>query len=659
MSHHAKDGHRVATSQSDRPAAGLAGFIRAGLLTAMIALSITWVLDIPIMFNLGLLQEQFLLMIVALSAGAAFLGGRAAPGPLDKLLAVAAVASWSYGAWQFPHWIVDASRAPDKWIPAVIALLTLLLAVRRLCGTAIAIVALACIAYGLFGHFAPGLLQANYTEPRRLMIYLYTDANAVAGVALQVAASVVVAFLVFSRVLQTSGAGNFFDDVAMSLLGHYRGGPAKVAVASSAMFGIINGSTVANVVSSGVVTIPLMIRNGMRPAFAAAVEAVSSNAGQMTPPVMGATAFLIADFLQVPYSDVVMAAAIPAFIFYVVMYVQLDAYAARNKLVGLPRSMLPRFGAAIAAGWIFIIPIALLTGLMFFFAVAIEKAALLSAVVMVLVGAIKQRRLDWRGLLKGVTVGAGDDALAVLLVSAAAGIVVGTLNISGLGFLITLVLAAVGKAGGLVLLLLVTAFVALVLGMGMPTAAVYVLLAVLLGPTMVQLGVEPMAAHFFIFYFGLLSMLTPPVAIASFAAASLARAGLGETSIEGLKLSASTYLLPFIFVMNPALLGIGSWSEVLVAIATTLAGGALIGWSAVGAVGSRALPGWRAAVVVLVGAVTSFSSIWAHDTPVGAWIAALGALGFAYAISVPSRQAESARVPRGTASARMRSERAP
>lgn len=658
MPDHAKDGPQVVPPEPSRPATGLVAYIRAGLLTLMILLSITWVLDIPIMLNLGLLQEQFLLVIVALSAGAAFLGRDCRPSTLDKVLAVAAVLSWTYGAWQFPQWIVDASRGPDKWIPAVVALLTLLLAVRRLCGTAISIVALVCIAYGLFGHFAPGLLQANYTEPRRLMIYLYTDANAVAGVALQVAASVVVAFLVFSRVLQTSGAGNFFDDVAMSLLGHYRGGPAKVAVASSAMFGIINGSTVANVVASGVVTIPLMIKNGMRPAFAAAVEAVASNAGQMTPPVMGATAFLIADFLQVPYADVVTAAAIPALIFYVVMYIQLDAYAARHKLVGLPRGMLPRFGAAIASGWVFLVPIVLLIALMFFFAVAIEKAALLSAVVMVVIGALKSRKLNGRALLHGVTVGAGDDALAVLLVSAAAGIVVGTLNISGLGFLITLVLAAVGKAGGLIALLLVTAFVALVLGMGMPTAAVYVLLAVLLGPTMVQLGVEPMAAHFFIFYFGLLSMLTPPVAIASFAAASLARSGLGETSIEGLKLSASTYLLPFVFVMNPALLGIGSWSEVMVAVATTLAGGAMIGWSAVGAVCSRALPGWRAAVVALVGAVATFSSVWAHDLPLLACLASLAALGFAYLVSLPAGRGEGAPVPLGAA-ARVQSERAP
>src|SRR5690606_11267589 len=235
-----------------------------------------------------------------------------------------------------------------------------------------------------------------------------------------------------------------------------------------------------------------------------------------TPPVMGATAFLIAEFLQIPYRDVVIAAAIPAGIFYLVMYFQIDSYAARLGLVGLPKSELPRLSTVLADGWIYIVPIALLVSLMFGEGMRVDRAAIYASIAMIARGALKRRDFAWGRLVEAITVGVGREMVPILLVSAAAGIVIGTLNISGLAFTITLLLTHVGENAGIFAMLLITGIIALVLGMGLPTSAVYVLLSVVLAPALVKMGIVPLAAHLFIFYLGMMSFLTPPVAMSSY-----------------------------------------------------------------------------------------------------------------------------------------------
>jgi TRAP transporter 4TM/12TM fusion protein len=550
------------------------------LILALIVLAgIGWIIDVPRRLGVTLLQEHFL----ALVAGLATAGGlllHPLPGRwrwLDSLGAAAAAAAWLWMAWNFRDWMLDmANRGPEKWVPGVVALLLMLEALRRSCGNAIAILVGVIAAYGFLGHLLPGPAEAAFTRPTRLVLYLYADSNGVPGLVLNVAASVVLGFIVFGAALRALGGAEVFTDGALRMMGRYRGGPAKVAILSSGLFGTVSGSTVANVMSSGVVTIPLMKRSGFPARYAAGIEAVASNGGQIAPPVMGATAFLIAEFLQVSYIEVVKAAIVPALIYYLVLFLQVDAYAQRHGLRGLRRDELPRLGATLRRGWVFLLPIALLVWLLFWQNWPPGRAALAAALACLPAGLYCTRILPgwrfWRDFLSD----AGRTLVPILLISAAAGIVVGVVNITGIGFTLTMQLGQIGALYGMLPLLLVSAVAAIVLGMGMPTAAVYVVLSVLLAPALVRAGVEPMAAHLFILYFGLLSMITPPVAIATYAAASLARADFWQAGTTGLRLAVAAYLLPFAFCINPSLLLLGDLQGIVAAVVAALAAGYLL-----------------------------------------------------------------------------------
>ncbi|MEZ5741790.1 MAG: TRAP transporter fused permease subunit [Burkholderiaceae bacterium] len=613
----------------------LANGFRDLCLALISVLGFFWLLDGPTRLRLPLLDEHLYLVIAGLVTAAGLLsrpfGQRA--GALEIVLGLLAIAMWSWGAWRYEEWLIlGGYRDPSRWLTGLVALVLLIEAVRRHGGNAIAILIVLIAAYGFAGHLLPGVLEAQYTEPRRLIGFLFVDTNGVPGIVLGVASTVVLAFIFFSKCLEATGAGRFFDQLAMSLLGQYRGGPAKVAVASSSLFGMISGSSVANVVSSGSVTIPLMKRSGVKPEYAAAVEAVASNAGQLTPPVMGATAFLIAEFLQVPYSDVVVAAIVPAFVFYVVLLVQIDSHAARHRLRGLPRAELPRLLQVLRHGWPFAVPIGVLVYTMFVLGYSVSRAALYASAVMLALALLTRQPVRWRRLLHGLTVGVGQDMLAILLVSAGAGVVIGVLNISGLSFSITLLLTHVGESWGVLVMLVLTAGLAVVLGMGIPTAAVYVLLSVVLAPALTKIGLMPLAAHMFIFYFGLMSMLTPPVAIASYAAASIAGADLWRTSWQGLRLGFSGYLLPFVFVLNPALLWQDTLAAGLLAAGSVILSGAMLGWAAEGSLGARPM-GAIARVVLLAGALlVGSSTVWlgAHSW----WVLPISAAGAALVLAL-------------------------
>jgi TRAP transporter 4TM/12TM fusion protein len=592
----------------------LAEGIRRAFLAAITILSIAWIFDVPLQVGLGgIIQEQFFLLVCGLVTGAGFVQapfGRRA-GWLEVTLAIVALLVWGWAAWHYPVWVVESTvRDPERWVPGLIGLILLLLALYKNVGLAITLTMGLIGLYGFVGHWFPGVLEGQYTEPRRMLMYLYFDSNGVPGLVLAVATTVVLSFIVFSKALETAGAGLFFDRISMALLGNYRGGPAKVCVVSSAMFGVISGSAVANVVSSGIVTIPLMIRAGFRPSMAAGIEASSSTAGQFTPPVMGATAFLIAEFLQIPYTDVVIAAAIPAAIFYIVMFIQIDVYAARLGLVGLPREELPSVWRELWAGGIFLVPIALLLYLMFWEGVRVERAAIYATVAMLVLGALKRRSIDWRGLTEAITVGVGREMIPILLVSAGAGIVIGVLNISGLAFTITLLLSQVGQSAGIFTMLLITAVIAIVLGMGLPTSAVYVLLSVVLAPALVKMGINPLAAHMFLFYLGMMSFLTPPVAMSSYTAGAIAGADLWTTSVDAIRTGASGYLLPFVFALNPALILHGTVAEVIFAVATVLLSGAYLSWAAERGIGRVPLTTAERVLSLALAFVIGTATLW-------------------------------------------------
>lgn len=592
----------------------LAEWIGRALLAAITILSVAWVFNVPFLLGWGgIVQEQFYLLIAGLVTGAGFIQApfRRRAGAIELALALVALAAWVYAAHHFNEWIVDpANRPPEKWIPGLLAIGLLLLSLYRNVGLAITLTMGLIGAYSFVGHWFPGVFEGQYVEPRRLVLYLYFDPNGVPGLVLGVATTLVLSFIVFSKSLEAAGAAHFFDRLAMATFGRYRGGPAKVAVVSSGLFGMINGSPVANVASSGIVTIPLMIRTGVRPAMAAGIEATASYAGQITPPVMGATAFLIAEFLQIPYRDVVIAAAIPAALFYLVLYLQVDTYAARHGLVGLPRSELPRARDALVEGWIFLVPIAVLIYLLFWEGTRVERAAVYAAAIMLLLAVIKQRQIKWSSIAEAMTIGVGREMVPILLVSAAAGIVIGSLNISGLAFTITLLLTQVGTHAGVLAMLAVTGVIAILLGMGLPTSAVYVLLSVVLAPALVKMGLFELSAHMFIFYLGMMSFLTPPVAMASYTAAAIARTDLWTTSIGALRVGMSGYLLPFMFVLNPALILHGSVTEIFFAIASVALSGAFLAFAAEGAMGALPLRRIERILALALAAMVGTSTLW-------------------------------------------------
>jgi TRAP transporter 4TM/12TM fusion protein len=388
-----------------------------------------------------------------------------------------------------------------------------------------------------------------------------------------VACTIVVSFLFFGALLGRSGGAHFFTDLAIAALGNFRGGAAKIAVVASSLFGTISGNAVANVVATGVVTIPMMKQSGYKAHHAGAIEAVASTGGQLMPPVMGAAAFIMAELLGTSYSEIVIAATIPAILYYVALFIQTDLEAAKSNIAPIPRSEISPLRKVLLEGWYFIVPFAVLIGGLFWMNLTPETAALYASIALIVCGFFgnyRNKRMGPRDLVESL-VETGRSSLDILMIAAAAGFIIGVLNVSGLNFALTIALVHLG-AGNLVLLLVLAAAIAIVLGMGMPTVGVYVLLAALVAPALTEVGVPAMAAHLFVLYFGMMSMTTPPVAVAAFAAASIAQSDPIRTGFAGVKFGWSAYIVPFLFVSSPTLLMQGSVVDVTVAVFTAIMG---------------------------------------------------------------------------------------
>ena len=548
---------------------------------SLVILGILWIFDLPVRLNIGVVTASYISMMLAVAIAAGFIirpisDSKYAP-IIDISLGFLAITSWGWAGYNHISWLTDlANRGIEKWLPGVIAILLLIEALRRYCGYAITILTVFFIFYGFFGFYFPGILEGTEVNPSRLILYFYSDTGGVPGLILSIVCSIVFGFLLMGELLKISGAGQFLTDSSLSLMGHYRGGPAKVSIVASSIFGSISGSTVGNVMSTGVVSIPLMKKTGLPGYFAAAVEAIASNGGQLAPPVMGATAFLIAEFLDIPYIEVVVAAALPALIYYFILFAQVDFMAKDNNLKGLSRSELPRFSLLLRTRGLHLIPIFLLIFLMFGIGLQPAKSAIISGFSAYFFGLIMgESKLNKENLSAFVN-SVSQTMIPIILIGGAAGIIVGVLNITGLGFNLTLGLTEIGKNYGLISMLILTGMVAIILGMGMPTAAVYIVLSVVLAPAVIEMGIPVLAAHLFIFYFGLLSMITPPVAVASFVAAGIADASMWKTSFTAMKLGIAAYLLPFLFVFNDSLLFKGTWIEILYISLTCLVSGLIL-----------------------------------------------------------------------------------
>lgn len=492
----------------------------------------------------------------------------------DQAAALLAFLCAAFVAIRYPVLSEEVTLHPwQGLVPAIILLVLFMEGLRRTSGNAITYVAIGFFILALIGHLLPAPLTARNIPVDRLSYFLIWDSSAILGTPMQIVTTVVICFVLFGQVLFQTGGSRFFTDLAMAMMGRYRGGPAKIAILASSLFGTISGSVVANVVTTGVVTIPLMKHAGFRPQLAGAVEAVSSTGGQLMPPVMGIAAFLMAEFLQIPYYEVAVAAIIPAVLFYLALFVQADLEAARGRMKGVDESQIPKVAAVLKSGWHFPLHFVVLIGTLFWLNFEPETSALWATASVILASVLfgfDGKRIGFMELGKIVR-DTGLQVLDLFMIGAAAGLVIACLNYSGLGFGLTL--ALVHLAGGnLFALLVIAAIACIILGMGMPTVGVYILLATLIAPALIQMNVPPIAAHMFILYFGCLSMITPPVAIGAFAAANLAGADPMKTGFEAVRFGWLVFIIPFLFVFSGTLLMQGPWHLIAFDFTVALAG---------------------------------------------------------------------------------------
>lgn len=460
-----------------------------------------------------------------------------------------------------------------------LTILLVLEACRRVIGPAITIVASVFLLYAYFGPYIPGLLSHRSFPLSRIIEFQYMTTEGIFGIPLGVSATFVFLFILFSAFVIKCGIGKFFTDLAMSVAGSLPGGPAKVAVVASGFEGMISGSTVANVVTSGSVTIPLMKSIGYPAHFAAAVEATASTGGQFMPPIMGAGAFVMAEFLGVSYTKIALLAFLPACFYYFACYMQIHYRALKLGLKGLPRTECPKLWDVLKKGFYFFIPIGVLVYFLLSY-YSIMRVAFLAIVASIIVGVFRrgENRLTLRMFFEALEDGARK-ALGVAAACACAGIIVGVMNMTGLGLKFTA--AIVDLSHDFILPALgLTAVVCIIMGMGVPPVAAYIIVATMAAPALTKIGILPIVAHLFVYYFAVLGDITPPVCIGAYTAAGIAGANPIKTGLTATKLGIAIFIVPFIFCYDPALLGLGNVFHVVLRASITfvaivaLAGGA-------------------------------------------------------------------------------------
>ncbi|MGB4029025.1 MAG: TRAP transporter permease [bacterium] len=436
-------------------------------------------------------------------------------------------------------------------IISIIAILLVLEATRRLAGPVVVVLATFFLLYGYFGPYFPGFLSHRGFSILRITTHSWISAEGILGVPIKVSSTFIFLFMIFAAFLKSTGIGDWLTELAVGLTGYATGGPAKAAVIASAAQGTVSGSSVANTVGTGSVTIPLMKSIGYRPEFAGAVEAAASTGGQLMPPIMGAAAFIMTEFTNIPYYQIALAAAIPAVLYFTGIFITVHFEAKRTGLEGLPRHQLPNWRKLLKEKWFLATPI---VGIVYFLVAGYTpmKAAFYGILLCILASMVlKETRMSLWDIIKTLETGARS-ALPVVAACASAGIIVGIVTLTGLG--VKLAGGIVKLAGGNIYLTMVfTMLTSLVLGMGVPTTANYIIQATVSAPALISLGVPPIAAHLFVFYFGIVADITPPVALAAFAGSGIAGSNPLRTGFEAFKLGFAAYLVPYIFVLSPVL----------------------------------------------------------------------------------------------------------
>jgi len=492
-------------------------------------------------------------------------GGR--PALLDYALLILSAAPILYLFANYEYvvtriYYVDDLSLADMTLGVILTLIVLE-GTRRVIGLALPITAMVFLIYGLF---------IARLEPERLLDQLFLTTEGIFGIPLSVSAAYVLIFVLFGSFMERTGTGQLFMDFAMALTGHTAGGPGKVSVVSSSLFGTISGSAVANVMVDGPISIPLMKRSGFPPHFAAGVEATASTGGQIMPPVMGAAAFVMAEFLGVSYGQVIIWALIPAILYYVACFAAVHFEAKRRGLVGLPRSELPKMRSVFGVRGHLFLPILIILVVMYS-GYSAPLAALAGTLACFPVAALRKStrvHVTLPNIIEAMVDGARN-AVPVALACACAGIVIGVVTLSGLGIVFTQYVVGLAK-DTLLLALILTMIAGIVLGMGMPTTPAYIIMTALLVPAIIKLGVIPPAAHMFAFYFAVLSAITPPVALAVYAAAGIAKSELWASGWAAVKIGAAGFIVPFMLIYEPALLMIGDWPAIIIAFTTSSIG---------------------------------------------------------------------------------------
>jgi TRAP transporter 4TM/12TM fusion protein len=623
----------------------LQGRTATGVIVNVLAVVLTlgagaWALEIQRTMAWSLYPQQFFAAALALALPLAYITLPAKRGASRGTVPwydwAAAALGFLAAAWialRYPT-LVDTifAHPASAYIPGTIIVLLLLEALRRSTGMALVIVIGVFLLYALFGNLMPGRLAGRAQDWRALAAYLAFDVNGILGLPLAVVSTIVIAFVFFGGILNATGGGRFFTDASLIAMGRLRGGPMKICVVASCLFGMISGSAVADVVAIGIVSIPLM-RNAGYPAYkAAGVQSVASTGAQLMPPVMGAAAFVMAEFLQTSYAEVALAALVPGLLYYAALFIQADLESAKLGMRGLPASEIPP-ARRLLGGWPFVISFAALIVTLFHYNWLPEKSALLAAAVAAILACVtgyRGRRPVVRELA-GTIVTTGRGVIEIILIGAGAGIVIGILNVTGLSFDLSYLLVQIGSSSA-ALLLVLSALVSIVLGMGMPTLGVYVLLAALVAPSLIQLGVNPMAAHLFILYFGMMSMITPPVAVAAYAGAALANADPMRTGYAAVRFGWTAFVVPFLFVASPTLILIGRPFAIAESIVTAFFG---VWLGSIAVVGYLVRPlGWPMRLLFGATGLVALipSGVWAQGlyTDIAAVAVGIGLLGYEF-----------------------------
>ena len=524
---------------------------------------IFFILDVPLVFfRISYFSQQFIIVFFSLTTALLFLtisaktgGPKNTPHWYDLVAAATALILGGYVFYFYPSMIMTAGIIwPIQVVFGIIVTLLVMEGIRRTAGWTVVVVILLFICYAKWGYLLHGILSASVLSWSRLWQQLLIGSDAMLGIALRIACGTVFGFIFFGGVYLKLGAGDFIMDLSSALLGHVRGGPAKLAVISSLLFGTISGSAVANVVATGMYTIPLMKKTGFPDYYAGAVESVASTGGQLMPPVMGAAAFVMAAYLGVHYQVVCMVAIIPALLYYFGLFIQVDSQAGKLKFLvqeGEKKSVT----SILKKGWILILPIVTLIYTLFVLYFEPAYCCLIAIVVSYLCALLTKstRAKFWHfKAVKEMFQKVSRSMFSIVSICAGAGLIIGIIAYTGLGISFSQILVQAAH-GSLLFLALLCAVASAILGMGMPTTPAYIMLAVLAVPAMINYGVTPIVAHLFIFYFGTLSMITPPICLAVFAAATISGASSNKIGWQAVKLGFAGFVVPFIFLYNPSL----------------------------------------------------------------------------------------------------------